>query len=108
MSLLIYSLKSVLQVAIMKHATTMLHCSKLPPCMHERPQLQVLASCLQEFRSIRGDDPGAEGLSQEDQDSLDLTKLLGALQTGGDTAPAQCAPAVDAHLACLISLRRKS
>jgi hypothetical protein len=37
---------------------------------------------IQEFRSIRGDDPGAEGLSQEDQDSLDLTKLLSALQTG--------------------------
>lgn len=37
---------------------------------------------VQEFRSIRGEDPGADGLSQEDQDSLDLTKLLSALQTG--------------------------
>ena len=47
-------------------------CSTLPP-----------PDPVQEFRSIRGDEAyGVEGLSKDDQDAVDLTKLLSALQTG--------------------------
>ncbi len=47
-----------------------------------RPRRMCRIDHLQEFRSIKGEDESADGLSKDDQDAVDLTKLLSALQTG--------------------------
>lgn len=63
------------------------------------PQASCNAGHLQEFRCIKGEDESTEGLSDDDKDAVDLTKLLSALQTGAVSActlldcfaPASCA-----------------